>query len=239
MTGTSHRVETSRLLLMLLPPPAMRRLIAEAAGNGGGGSGGGGAAGRRLLATRLPLSAVLSIEIAGVETLTAADDGSTAEGSERAAVGLALLHDMLAVAEQLATRHGARLLQPDGTRLLVVPLDFGSAPGAAAEEGEAAAKARLTRQLNILAAVALDLQDNATAWADQRWGATVAVSPCTHLHRLCYACAGIVRESVRRCCAVRLERLLHGNLHRTVPSGGQRDWHGDGAGSRRALLCPG
>ena len=51
-------------------------------------------------------------------------------GSERCAVGLALLHDMLAVAEQLATRHGARLLQPDGAKLMVGGASFSLSSGA-------------------------------------------------------------------------------------------------------------
>ena len=34
-----------------------------------------------MLATRLPVSAVLSVEVAGVDALTGADDGLTAEGA--------------------------------------------------------------------------------------------------------------------------------------------------------------
>ena len=52
----------------------------------------------------------------------------------------------------------------------IVPLDFGGSPEAIAEEDAAAREKRLARQLSVLAAVALDLQDNATVWAEQRWG---------------------------------------------------------------------
>jgi class 3 adenylate cyclase len=164
--GTGHRMETSRLMLMLLPPPAMRRLIGAVATSGGGGD--------RLLSSTQTACAALSVEICGVDRLVGADDGASSAGSERAAVGLALLHDMLAVAEQLASRHGCRLLQPDGCCWLVVPLDFGGAVGGAAVSAVEVEK-RLARQLTPLAALALDLQENMQAWVEQRWGAAAGM----------------------------------------------------------------
>ena len=123
---------------------------------------------------RLRSAAVLRVEVAGFDELCAADeeqDETEADAQGRVLatrgliVGLALLHDLLIIAEQLALRHGVVLLTTDGPSLTVVS---GGVSGGTNRP--------LAGEVSALAEFALDLAENIGMWIASRWGGAEALS---------------------------------------------------------------
>ena len=156
--GSGRRVETSRLLLLRVPAPVMRRIFA----------------GERSLHDSYDQCAVLRVEVSGFDELCSAEEEEAAEEADNQGevlatsglvVALALLHDFLIIAEQLAVRHGVVLLSVDGPRLTVASASIG---GGTARPLPAEAAA--------LAEFALDLAENVAAWVSARWGVDEALA---------------------------------------------------------------
>jgi len=97
------------------------------------------------------------------------DDTTEAEGARSSdtvrALGLALLHDVASIAEQLAMRHGVALQRYCGGTLTVV----GDSVGGGTDAPTAA-------ELTALAEFSLDLTENVVVWCAARWGGSEAMA---------------------------------------------------------------